>query len=293
MSRGRGLETEWKGWLNITGTAAAPVIEGELENLRGRLRVVGKDFSLEQSKISFAGTSDIAPLLDIRAVNQSDDLEVTVTVTGTPDQPTITLSSVPFLPQEEILARILFGKSTAQLSAIEAVQLASSLAELSGSGLGGAGVLDFTRDLIGVDVLDVGTSDGAAGGAEVSAGKYIHRQRLRRGQARHHAGIERGRGRGRADPETSRSAAISAPPATATSGSSSSWTIELPPGGTNSDTSLGIQPARQTVHRILPQRSPERLIPLQPDGSTCLYVRRHHVAAADRVRKFVPALDPT
>ena len=171
--RGRGLETEWKGWLKITGTAAAPVIEGELENLRGRLRVVGKDFSLEQSKISFAGTSDIAPLLDIRAVNESDDLKVTVTVTGTPDQPTITLSSSPSLPQEEILARILFGKSTTQLSAIEAVQLASSVAELSGSGLGGAGVLDFTRDLIGVDVLDVGTSDGAAGGAQVSAGKYI------------------------------------------------------------------------------------------------------------------------
>ena len=32
---------------------------------------------------------------------------------------------------------------------------------------------DFARDLIGVDVLDVGTTDGPAGGAEVSAGKYI------------------------------------------------------------------------------------------------------------------------
>lgn len=171
--RGRGLDTEWSGRFRIGGTTAAPSVEGELENIRGRLRAVGKEFTLENSKITFAGTDDLTPLLDIRALYEADDIVVTALVTGTPDQPTITLTSVPTLPRDEIIARVLFGKSTAQLSAVEALQLASSAAELSGSGFGAAGVLDFTRDLIGVDVLNVDTSDAEAGGAEVRAGKYV------------------------------------------------------------------------------------------------------------------------
>jgi len=44
-------------------------------------------------------------------------------------QPEITLTSTPSLPQDEIMARILFDKSTQQLSAFEAAQLAGAIAE--------------------------------------------------------------------------------------------------------------------------------------------------------------------
>jgi translocation and assembly module TamB len=58
-----------------------------------------------------------------------------------------------------------------QLSPIEAAQLAAAVAELAGKG--GPGMLDFARNLMGVDVLRVqGPADGGAGGPSVEAGKY-------------------------------------------------------------------------------------------------------------------------
>ena len=56
-------------------------------------------------------------------------------VSGTGLKPEITFASVPQLPQDELLSRILFGTSITNLSAPEALQLASAVAALqSGSG---------------------------------------------------------------------------------------------------------------------------------------------------------------
>ncbi len=57
------------------------------------------------------------------------------TVRGTGLKPEITFASVPQLPQDELLSRILFGTSITNLSAPEAVQLASAVAALQ-SGCG-------------------------------------------------------------------------------------------------------------------------------------------------------------
>src|SRR3546814_14794753 len=90
-------------------------------------------------------------------------------VPGTDAAPEIATTSNPRRPQDEVLALILFGKTTAQLSAFEAVQLAAAVAQLTGGG--GGGVLDFARNALGVDVLRVG--DAEDGAPTVQAGKYI------------------------------------------------------------------------------------------------------------------------
>jgi len=173
--RGRGLETEWKGQLEVTGTTAQPVIQGELRNLRGSLGVIGKRFDLADSRVGFAGTGELVPLLDIRANHKAGDVTVVANITGTPDAPELALTSTPELPRDEILSRVLFGKTTTQLSPVQAIQLASAVSELSG-GIGASGILDRTRSLLGVDVLDVeevqGTEAGQTGAA-LSAGKYV------------------------------------------------------------------------------------------------------------------------
>ena len=62
-------------------------------------------------------------------------LNATVIVGGTGLRPEITFASVPQLPQDELLSRILFGTSITNLSAPEALQLACAVAALqSGSG---------------------------------------------------------------------------------------------------------------------------------------------------------------
>lgn len=170
--RGRGLDSEWAGQFKVTGTAAAPVIEGDLSPVRGDFSFAGKSFKLQKGKVSLAGGKDIDPDLDLSAVYELDDFKAVVAITGTASSPEIGFSSEPELPQDEILARILFGKSTGQLSPVEALQLAEAVASLSGKLGSGEGVLGLVRKTLGVDVLSAGTNE-QSGEVEVRAGKYV------------------------------------------------------------------------------------------------------------------------
>ena len=71
------------------------------------------------------------------------------------------------------MSRILFGSSIANLSAIQAVQLASSLNSLRGSG-GGLNPLGKLRSATGIDRLRILGADEASGrGTALAAGQYI------------------------------------------------------------------------------------------------------------------------
>ncbi len=167
--RGRGVDSEWQGDLQVTGTSAEPQITGLLTARRGRFDVIGKSFALEESTIRFPGGEEIDPLLGIRGVYETDDLTVIARLAGRASDPEILLESQPPLPRDEILSRVLFGKSKGRLTALEAAQLAASAAELSGGG-GGLDVLGTIRRFVGADVLQV---DAGENGAQVKAGKYI------------------------------------------------------------------------------------------------------------------------
>lgn len=167
--RGRGLDSEWGGKLDISGTTAEPIIVGQLQALRGQLDIIGKTFVIKDSKITFSGATPPDPLLDIEGVYTTDDLTVTAGFQGPASDPELVLTSNPSLPEDEILSQVLFGKSQGSLSAIEAVQLASAVNELSGGG-GGLDVVGAIRRFIGADVLQVG---GGENGPSVKVGKYL------------------------------------------------------------------------------------------------------------------------
>ena len=119
----------------------------------------------------FDGEGEIDPLIDVLAVNRSSDLTVTIRISGPASNPVLEISSVPELPQDEIVSRVLFRKSTSQLSAVEAVQLAAAVATLSG---GAGGIFDATRNTLGIDVLRVETTgSGETETPALSAGKYV------------------------------------------------------------------------------------------------------------------------
>ena len=184
--RGRGLDSEWRGKLVVSGTTAEPIVVGSLEVVRGDFSLLGKSFKLTSGTIGFNGGSKIDPTLDIVAEATTADITGTVRIGGTASAPTLKLGSVPELPQDEVLSRILFGKSVGQISAAQGVQLAAAAASLAG---GGGGLLDRVRSSLGLDRFDFGsgtTANNAAGnasgnpasqsglsGATVSAGKYV------------------------------------------------------------------------------------------------------------------------
>lgn len=168
--RGRGIVSEWRGRFAIGGTAAAPDLIGDLQVVRGTVDAVGHVFQVTSGTITFVGGGAIDPELDLTAVAETKDVTAKVHVTGRASEPKIELGSDSGLPQEEVLSRLLFGKSAGGLSPAQALQLAQAVASLAGGG--GGSVLDDIRRGVGLDVLRVESGEKASD-TSLQAGKYV------------------------------------------------------------------------------------------------------------------------
>lgn len=170
---GMGLESEWSADLRITGTSDAPKISGQIDVIRGTLGFAGRSFELEDGRLNFSGNDATNPAIRLTASSEIDGITTRVQVNGSGNNPRITFSSTPNLPQDEIMARILFGNSVGELSAIQAVQLAASLNGLRG-GSGGLNPLGVLQSATGVDRLRLlGPDEQNGRGTAVAVGQYI------------------------------------------------------------------------------------------------------------------------
>ena len=173
---GLGINSQWRTDLQIGGFADAPRFTGRADLVRGDFDFAGRNFRLDRGIIRFRGESPPDPQLDIRAEAQVQGLDASVLVQGTGLKPEITFASVPALPQDELLSRILFGTSITNLSAPEALQLASAVAALQ-SGSGSLDPINALRRAIGLDRLRIVPADVATGQkTAIAAGKYITRK---------------------------------------------------------------------------------------------------------------------
>ena len=170
---GMGLDSEWSADFRVGGTSSAPTMAGEVKLVRGTLVFASRSFDLEDGEINFNGGRTIDPNVSLTAKETIEDVEVSVVVSGQAYNPKIEFSSSPSLPDDEVLSRILFGSSVANLSAIQAVQLAASLNSLSSSG-GGLNPLGTLRSATGVDRLRILDADEQSGrGTALAAGQYL------------------------------------------------------------------------------------------------------------------------
>ncbi len=172
--RGRGLDAELSGDLRVTGTAAAPRPEGGFTMRRGDISVAGQTLTFATGKVGFDGSGKIDPTLDFVANNTTAGVVATLQVTGYASDPKVVLSSVPQLPQDEVLAHLLFGQSAASLGPFQLASIAAALAQLTGVAGGGFDPLGSVRQGLGLDRLSVGGGTGGSGAA-VQAGKYVAR----------------------------------------------------------------------------------------------------------------------
>ncbi|MDO7836506.1 translocation/assembly module TamB domain-containing protein [Sphingobium sp. HBC34] len=169
---GMGLDSEWKTSMRVTGSTTAPRVVGKLEVLRGRYSFSGHQFDLEQGVISFNGPM-LNPVLAIKAETRIDTVTAGIQVTGNAQQPSIAFISTPTLPQDEILSRILFGDNVANLSAVQAVQLAAALNGLRG-GSGGLNPMGKLQNASGIDRIGIVGGDEATGrGTSLAVGQHI------------------------------------------------------------------------------------------------------------------------
>jgi translocation and assembly module TamB len=175
---GLGINSHWTTNLEVTGFADAPRFTGRADLVpgQGNYDFAGRIFRLDRGVIRFRGESPVDPLLDIHAQADVQSLNATVTVGGTGLRPEITFASSPPLPEDELLSRILFGTSITNLSAPEALQLASAVAALQ-SGNGSLDPINALRKAVGLDRLRIVPADVTTGQkTSIAAGKYITRK---------------------------------------------------------------------------------------------------------------------
>lgn len=170
---GMGLDSEWGTNLTIGGTVSHPQLTGTVEVVRGNYAFAGRRFDFNRGIIRLGGEFPPNPTLDIEAGATVEGIEALLLVTGPALKPEINFSSSPVLPQDEILSRLLFGGSAAELSATEALQLGAALASLRGGG-GGLNPLGKIRQATSVDRLRIVGADETTGrGTSLAVGQYL------------------------------------------------------------------------------------------------------------------------
>jgi translocation and assembly module TamB len=181
LVKGRGLDAELGGQLRIRGTTDSPTVGGAFELQRGFFTLASSKLTFSNGSVTFSGAglkNKIDPTLDFTATTQVLDVSATIRITGLADAPKIELSSTPELPQDEILARLLFGQAASTLTALQVVQIGAALASLGGGG--GLNPVAKIQKALGLDRLSVGsatttTATGAqqTSGASIEAGRYV------------------------------------------------------------------------------------------------------------------------
>jgi translocation and assembly module TamB len=177
--RGRGVDAEMAGDLTIKGTSTQPQLGGSLDMRRGTIDIAGTTLTFTQGKIGFDGTGvtgKIDPTIDFIATSTADSVTATLEISGYVSKPKITLSSSPDLPQDEVLAYLLFKRSAKDLGPFQLAEIAAGLAQLTGVGGGGFNPLDSIRKGLGLDRLAVGSSTASGSSTStptIEAGRYV------------------------------------------------------------------------------------------------------------------------
>ncbi|HKP78824.1 MAG TPA: translocation/assembly module TamB domain-containing protein, partial [Phenylobacterium sp.] len=167
--RGRGLDVELSLDAHVGGTTTRPELSGAARVVRGDYDFAGKRFEFDDRSVVYLSSRPTNIRLQLDATREDPTLTVTVRIRGTAERPEITLVSSPSLPNDEVLAKVLFERSASQLSPVEAAQLASALSALAGGG--GFDVVGNLRNFAGLDRLAFG--GGEQSGVTVSGGKYL------------------------------------------------------------------------------------------------------------------------
>jgi translocation and assembly module TamB len=165
--RGRGLDAELGGRLRIEGTPRALRPNGGFQLIRGRMNILGRRFDITEGTMSLNGSFD--PLLYIVVQSTVNEFDTSIIISGQVTDPKFSFESTPDLPQDEILAQMVFGRNLENISPFQAVQLASSIRELSGRG--GIGFVNRIRTTLRLDDFTIETDeDGEVG---LKLGKYV------------------------------------------------------------------------------------------------------------------------
>src|SRR3990167_4613690 len=131
---GRGLESEWKGDFHLGGSFTSIATHGKLTLIEGQFNFSSRSFKLTEGALSFSGKEYQMPHLKLAGTTETKGILITAKLSGPLDNPQVTLQSNPSLPLSSILSYLLFGQDLSEIGGFQALQIATSLASLAGTG---------------------------------------------------------------------------------------------------------------------------------------------------------------
>jgi translocation and assembly module TamB len=176
------MRIEISGELEVIKNADFFELFGEVEVVRGQYEMLGRVFVINEGTINFEGGEDLNLRMNIEAAynfrnNQQVQQELTVNVTGTPEEPEVEFElDGSAIEEGDALSYIMFGKSMNELTVNEQGNMESagvgSLAEQAAASLVSAQLTNFLQSKLNVDYIEV-KSGGGFDEASVVVGKYI------------------------------------------------------------------------------------------------------------------------
>ncbi|MFN2550180.1 MAG: translocation/assembly module TamB domain-containing protein [Myxococcales bacterium] len=160
-----------------------PTADGTVHVPQGSFNALGRRFTVGDAKITETGGAIEDPELEIKALFENPQANVTITITGTAKEPDLNMSSTPPMDQDAIAFFLATGRIQGRATQTGGgVDLSGAATSVLGSLLFGQ-VRKELADVLPVDVLTIET--GSQGVSEASIGKYIgdrvfigYRQRL-------------------------------------------------------------------------------------------------------------------
>jgi translocation and assembly module TamB len=166
FARGRGLNAELGGTINVRGTTSNIAPSGQIGLIRGTFDILGRRLNLDEGRITLLG--DLKPYLEFISTANTEQGTATLSISGRIDGPEIKVTSEPPRPSEEALALLLFGDNIQDISPLALARLAGSAITLSGRGGGAQKAL---RDTTGADNVDISANNLGVG--QLGLGGYL------------------------------------------------------------------------------------------------------------------------
>ncbi len=143
---------------------------GEIHTVRGWGELQGKRFTVSEGKIAFTGGATIDPSLTIDATYKKGDYTIDALIGGRATAPSLKLVSDPSLSQADILAVLLFGKPTSELSDGQKSDLRQQATEIAESyavtAVGNQVAKELGLEAAGVQIEELSSE-------KVTLGKYV------------------------------------------------------------------------------------------------------------------------
>jgi len=176
--KGRGLDALLTGALRVSTRANKLAVQGTVRADSGTYAAYGQKLVIERGAIAFTGPIE-NPRLDILAMRKqsatatASDVKVGVSITGTAQDPRVSLYSDPSMSETEKLSWLVLGRAPTGLGGADIGLLQSAaVALLSGEG---TTPTDNLVAMLGLDELSVHQADTTVRETVVNVGKQVSR----------------------------------------------------------------------------------------------------------------------